>query len=64
MINKLDKPVDIIYMDPPYPGTMNKYDYPCHQNIEAKKLIFSNFKEFLKKSKYFTKKYADMIHIK
>lgn len=26
MINKLDKPVDIIYMDPPYPGTMNKYD--------------------------------------
>ena len=26
MIKKLEEPVDIIYMDPPYPGTMNKYD--------------------------------------
>lgn len=25
MIEKLDEPVDIIYMDPPYPKTMNKY---------------------------------------
>ena len=47
-----------------YIGAMNKYDYPCHQNIEAKMLIFSNFKEFLKKSKYFTKKYANLEGIK
>ena len=47
-----------------YIGTMNKYDYICHQNIEAKNLVFTNFKEFLKKSKYFTKKYANLEGIK
>ena len=47
-----------------YIGTMNKYEYLCHQNNEAKKLVFSNFREFLKKSKYFTKKYANLEGIK
>lgn len=47
-----------------YIGAMNKYDYLCHQNIEAKNLIFTNFKEFLQKSRYFTKNYANLDGIK
>ena len=43
-----------------YAKIMNKYDYLCRENILAKNLIFTNFIEFLQKSKYFTKKYANL----
>ena len=39
---------------------MNKYDYPCKENVKARKMIKSNFKEFLQNSKLFTKSYANL----
>lgn len=45
MIKKLDKSVDIIYMDPPYPGTMNKYDqfYGLYDEMFNIKIDYVNF---------------------
>ena len=41
-----------------YKKAMNIYDYPCNENCNAKKMMYNNFNEFLKKSKFFTKNYA------
>lgn len=45
MIKKLDKVVDVIYMDPPYPGTMNKYDlfYGLYDEMFNIKIDYVNF---------------------
>ena len=43
---------------------LNKYDYPCKENKEARKLIKTDFKRFLKESKFYTKKYAKYEEIK
>lgn len=45
MIKKLNKAVDIIYMDPPYPGTMNKYDqfYGLFDEMFDIKIDYVNF---------------------
>ena len=45
MIDKLDKSVDIIYMDPPYPGTMDKYDqfYGLFDEMFNIKIDYVNF---------------------
>ncbi len=52
MIDKLSKKVDIIYMDPPYPATMNKYGdfyglYDKAVNHEIKYVNFSENNMFL-----------------
>ena len=43
---------------------MNKYDYICFCNKEARYLIYNNFKEYINKVKYYTKKYAILDGIK
>lgn len=45
MIDSLNEPVAIIYMDPPYPGTMNKYDdfYGLFDEMFDTKIEFVNF---------------------
>ena len=43
---------------------MNSYDYICFKNKNARKLIYSNFNEFLQVSKNYTKKYANIEGIK
>lgn len=47
MIEKLDENVDIIYMDPPYPATMNKYGdfYGLYDSIFKKEINYINFSE-------------------
>ena len=47
MIDNLSEIVDIIYMDPPYPATMNKYGdfYGLYDNIFDKKIKYTNFSE-------------------
>ncbi len=47
MIEKLDENVDIIYMDPPYPATMNKYGdfYGLYDSIFKRKINYINFSE-------------------
>lgn len=47
MIEKLNESVDIIYMDPPYPATMNKYEdfYGLYDNIFKKEGNYINFSE-------------------
>ncbi len=47
MINKLTEKVDIIYMDPPYPATMNKYGdfYGMYDSIFNKEINYINFSE-------------------
>ena len=43
LIDKID-PVDIIYMDPPYPGTMNRYDefYGAFDKMFGLKMKYTN----------------------
>lgn len=47
MIDKLDKKVDIIYMDPPYPATMNKYGdfYGLYDKAVKHEIQYVNFSE-------------------
>ncbi len=47
MIDTLSEKVDIIYMDPPYPATMNKYGdfYGLYDNIFNKEINYINFSE-------------------
>ena len=47
MINKLTEKVDIIYMDPPYAATMNKYGvfYGMYDSIFNKEINYINFSE-------------------
>lgn len=47
MIELLNENVDIIYMDPPYPSTMNKYGdfYGLYDNIFKKEINYINFSE-------------------
>lgn len=47
MIEKLDEKVDIIYIDPPYPATMNKYNdfYGLYDSIFKKEINYINFSE-------------------
>ena len=47
-----------------YYKMMNKYDYICFCNKEARYLIYNNFKEYLNKVKFYTKKYANLDGIK
>lgn len=52
LLTKNDKMADMIYLDPPYPGTMNDYDkfYDPFDQIFHKKIeheIFNKSKEFL-----------------
>ena len=47
-----------------YYKVMNSYDYICFKNKKARQLIYSNFNEFLQKSKNYTKKYANIEGIK
>jgi len=47
-----------------YYKVMNSYDYICFKNKNARKLIYSNFNEFLQVSKNYTKKYANIEGIK
>ena len=43
---------------------INKYDLPCKENSIAKELIKTDFNQFLKESKNYTKKYANVEGIK
>lgn len=47
MIDQLEEKVDVIYMDPPYPATMNKYGdfYGLYDSIFNKKINYINFSE-------------------
>lgn len=47
MIDNLSEKVDVIYMDPPYPATMNKYGdfYGLYDNIFDKEIKYTNFSE-------------------
>ena len=47
MIDKLDEKVDIIYMDPPYPATMNKYGdfYGLYDRAVKHEIQYVNFSE-------------------
>lgn len=47
MIDKLNKKVDIIYMDPPYPATMNKYGdfYGLYDKAVNREIKYVNFSE-------------------
>lgn len=47
MIDKLDEAVDIIYMDPPYPNTMNKYGefYGPYDKATNHEIRYVNFSE-------------------
>lgn len=47
MIDKLDEKVDIIYMDPPYPATMNKYGdfYGLYDKAVNQEIQYINFSE-------------------
>lgn len=52
MIDQLEEKVDVIYMDPPYPSTMNKYGdfyglYDVIFNQEVKYINFSENNKFL-----------------
>ena len=45
MISSLRKKVDLIYIDPPYPSTMNKYEefYGCFDRMFKKNIIYTDF---------------------
>lgn len=47
MIDKLDEKVDIVYMDPPYPSTMNKYGefYGLYDKAVNHEIQYVNFSE-------------------
>jgi len=47
MIDKLEEKVDIVYMDPPYPATMNKYGdfYGLYDKIFEQEVEYINFSE-------------------
>lgn len=47
MLENLKKPVEMIYLDPPYPGTMNKYHefYGIYDQILDKEKPYVNFSE-------------------
>lgn len=47
MLEKLDEKVDIIYMDPPYPATMNKYGdfYGLYDKAVKHEISYVNFSE-------------------
>ena len=47
MIDKLNEKVDIIYMDPPYPATMNKYGdfYGLYDKAAKHEIRYVNFSE-------------------
>lgn len=47
MLDNLNEKVDVIYMDPPYPATMNKYGdfYGLYDSIFNKELNYINFSE-------------------
>ena len=47
MIDNLDKKVDIVYMDPPYPATMNKYGdfYGLYDKAVNHEIQYVNFSE-------------------
>lgn len=47
MLDSLNNKVDLIYIDPPYPSTMNKYDefYGAFDIMLDKKIPYSNFTE-------------------
>ena len=47
-----------------YYKMMNKYDYICFNNRNARYLIYNDFKEYLKKVKLYTKNYANIDGIK
>jgi len=61
MIDKLKKKVDMIYLDPPYPATMNKYDefygsYDIMFNHQKKFVNFSKNNMFVKNMEKLIKK--------
>lgn len=45
LLQNLDHPVDILYLDPPYPSTMNNYDkfYGPFDKIFDREIIYSDF---------------------
>lgn len=47
MLDNLNEKVDVIYMDPPYPATMNKYGdfYGLYDSIFNRELNYINFSE-------------------
>lgn len=47
MLKSIDEKIDIVYMDPPYPSTMNKYGdfYGMYDDIFGKKIEYTNLSE-------------------